>query len=82
MSFFKDLARGVNIVDKIADVGGNLIEKHLGQPREAGNAESSVKPSESWHQGGSASGEKRAVFIGINYFGTKAELRGKRSLID
>jgi hypothetical protein len=72
MSFLSGLAKS-GLVDKVAEIGGQMLEKHLAPSREGTATDSSAK--ESWHPT-TTSGKKRAVLVGINYFGTKAELRG------
>lgn len=58
-----------NVLNQISKAGSALIDQKLG------GGTSTEQASEQWSSQ-HGHGKKRALFIGVNYFGTKAELKG------
>ena len=59
---------------KLIDKATNQLGKMMGNKENQGS-QNSVKMSD-YDSGRTGNGRKKAVLIGINYFGTKAELKG------
>ncbi|OQR84824.1 hypothetical protein ACHHYP_12785 [Achlya hypogyna] len=83
MSFFSSFTSLTKAVsdhpehlEKAESYGNQLIDQHMGnQSKDAATAPSAA---EAWHhqEYHNAQSSKKALFIGINYFDTEAELRG------
>lgn len=73
MSFLKNLAKNEQLINKAIDMGAKFLGGNDGT---TGRASETANEEWSSHQHQSQGGTKKALFIGINYFGTKAELRG------
>ncbi|KAF0694842.1 Aste57867_14306 [Aphanomyces stellatus] len=86
MSFFSQLgdlakkAADPEFLTKVESIGNQLIDTHLnnGNDPNKTSAKASPAPQEQWNhtKHNNAQSSKKALFIGINYFGTNAELRG------
>ncbi|ETW04553.1 hypothetical protein H310_03779 [Aphanomyces invadans] len=86
MSFFSSIANAVkgavndpNVLNQVESIGNQLINTHLNDPNATSKrATHAPAPEEAWEHTkySNANSTKKALFIGINYFGTDAELRG------
>ncbi|KAJ3372487.1 Ca(2+)-dependent cysteine protease [Allomyces arbusculus] len=74
MSFFRGLTD--KLKDKVGDVIADIVDEKRGHGQEGGGDgdSSSLTPTDQLKS--NCTGRKKALFVGINYKGTKAELRG------
>ncbi|CAK4497194.1 unnamed protein product [Aphanomyces euteiches] len=85
MSFFsnlgnlvKEAAENPEFINKVESIGNQLIDTHLNESKSSHDSRSAPTPEEQWEHSKYQNDDstKKALFIGINYFGTEAELRG------
>ncbi|KDO25271.1 hypothetical protein SPRG_09100 [Saprolegnia parasitica CBS 223.65] len=64
-------------LEKVERYGNQLIDQHMGKSTKEVNA-TAAPPADAWHhqEYHNSSSTKKALFIGINYYNTEAELRG------
>ncbi|OQS07095.1 hypothetical protein THRCLA_00892 [Thraustotheca clavata] len=74
--YAKQVTENPETMKKVEEIGDQLIDTHLGNSTREVN--STAAPSEQWRhqQYHNAQSNKKALFIGINYTNTEAELRG------
>ncbi|EQC27990.1 hypothetical protein SDRG_14265 [Saprolegnia diclina VS20] len=82
-SFFSSLSNLTKHVEpehleKVEKYGNQLIDQHMGNNSTKEVNSTAAPPADAWHhqEYHNASSTKKALFIGINYYNTEAELRG------